>query len=186
MPFSPSTARSSRLPGLIMKVIFAILLAAFAIFVSDSAAGQPGAGAGPSREGRWVWPIDGEQRIIRPFVAPKTVYSAGHRGIDIEAPVGRLVISPDAGVVHFAGIVVDRPVISIRHPDGIISSFEPVTSDLIEGAAVARGSPIGTVESGHCTTGCLHLGVRLHGEYVSPLRYLDGIRRAVLLPTRDG
>ncbi|WP_443208538.1 hypothetical protein [Salinibacterium sp. PAMC 21357] len=40
------------------------------------------------------------------------------------------------------------------------------------------------MQAGHCTRPCLHFGVRVEGEYVSPLNYLSGIPRAVLLPTR--
>jgi hypothetical protein len=42
---------------------------------------------------------------------------------------------------------------------------------------------VGTVATGgHCEGSCIHFGVRLHGEYVSPLLYLAGVPRAVLLP----
>jgi hypothetical protein len=131
----------------------------------------------------WSWPVDPPRAVVRAYVAPLTPYSAGHRGIDIRAPAAP-VRAPAAGIVHFAGVVVDRPVLSIRHPGGVISSFEPVESELVEGEAVARGDPIGTLLPGHCSATCLHMGVRVDGEYVSPLRYLGGIPRAVLLPTR--
>lgn len=141
--------------------------------------------AGPSRadDPQWRWPADEPRSIIRPFIAPETPYSAGHRGIDIRAPSG-VVYAPAGGVVHFAGVVVDRPVLSIRHPDGLLSSYEPVTTTLVEGDAVIRGDVIGTVEPGHCSSLCLHFGVRLNGEYVSPLNFLGGIPWSVLLPTR--
>ena len=92
--------------------------------------------------------------------------------------------SPAAGEVYFAGTVVDRPVLSIRHPDGLLSSFEPVTSPLTAGDVVRRGDRVGTLEPGHCPAVCLHFGVRLHGQYVSPLKYLSGIPHSVLLPVR--
>jgi murein DD-endopeptidase MepM/ murein hydrolase activator NlpD len=59
-----------------------------------------------------------------------------------------------------------------------------VTTTLVEGDAVTRGDVIGTVLPGHCATVCVHLGVRVDGQYVSPLRFLGGIPRAILLPTR--
>lgn len=132
---------------------------------------------------RWQWPVDPPRSIVRPFIAPATPYAPGHRGIDVRAP-GATVYAPTAGVVHFAGFVVDRPVLSIRHPGDLISSYEPVVTDLVAGDAVARGDAIGTVQSGHCAATCLHFGVRLHGEYVSPLLFLGGLPRSVLLPTR--
>ena len=94
------------------------------------------------------------------------------------------MFAPVDGVVHFAGLVVNRGVLSIEHPGGLISSFEPIATTLTAGMAVHRGDTIGTVEPGHCAAVCLHFGVRLHGQYVSPLNYLGGIPRSVLLPTR--
>ena len=41
------------------------------------------------------------------------------------------------------------------------------------GEAVARGQPVGIVaEGGHCDGGCLHLGTRVDGAYVNPMRFL--------------
>lgn len=150
----------------------------------------PAAGATPTHTTpRWNWPIDAPRVIARPFIAPATPYSAGHRGIDLWADAGAAVYAPADGIVHFAGVVVDRPVISVEHPGGLISSFEPVASSLVAGTLVHRGEAIGHIlgapQSGHCGAPCLHFGVRLHGQYVSPLNYLGGIPRSVLLPTRS-
>jgi murein DD-endopeptidase MepM/ murein hydrolase activator NlpD len=122
--------------------------------------------------------------LVRPYIAPATPYGAGHRGIDV-ASTGGGVYSPAAGVVHFAGVVVDRPVLSIRHGGGLLSSFEPVTTELVAGDSVQRGDRVGTLQAGHCSTPCLHFGVRLDGDYVSPLNYLGGIPHSVQLPTRS-
>jgi murein DD-endopeptidase MepM/ murein hydrolase activator NlpD len=143
---------------------------------------QSTAGAAP----RWTWPIAAPRTIVRPFVAPETAYSAGHRGIDLAAAVGTIVFAPADGVIHFSGTVVDRPVLSIEHDGSLLSSFEPVSSGLAVGTTVHRGDPVGTVaaSTGHCASSCLHFGVRLHGQYLSPLNYLGGIPLPVLLPTR--
>jgi murein DD-endopeptidase MepM/ murein hydrolase activator NlpD len=133
----------------------------------------------------WAWPVSQPRMIVRPYIAPPTPYAAGHRGIDIGTSSDQLeVFSPDDGVVHFAGVVVDRPVLSIRHPGGLLSSFEPVTTGLVAGATVHRGQAVGMLQAGHCLRPCLHFGVRLHGEYLSPLNFLGGIPHSVLLPTR--
>ncbi len=135
---------------------------------------------------RWSWPLEPPRTVVRDFEAPPTPYAAGHRGIDLRAPAGTEVLAPEDGVVHFAGVVVDRPVLSIRHADGLLSSFEPVETELVEGDAVQVGDAIGTIaDDEHCAGGCLHVGARLGGtEYVSPLLFLGGVPRAVLLPTR--
>jgi murein DD-endopeptidase MepM/ murein hydrolase activator NlpD len=128
----------------------------------------------------WDWPTSGPHVIVRPFIAPITPYAPGHRGIDVVTD--GTVIAPADGVVYFAGYVVDRPVLSIAHAGGLLSSYEPVTTDLHAGDSVIRGQSIGSVAAGHCPSVCLHFGVRLGGEYVSPLNFLGGIPRSVLLP----
>jgi len=131
----------------------------------------------------WAWPVAAPHPIARPYLAPAGPYGPGHRGIDIRAPAGAEVRAPADGVVHFAGVVVDRPVRSIDHGGGVLSSYEPVVTTLAEGDVVRRGQVIGTLAAGHCTAGtCLHFGVRVDGRYVSPLLFLGGQPRAVLLP----
>jgi murein DD-endopeptidase MepM/ murein hydrolase activator NlpD len=147
------------------------------------AAGDAAGGAAAIR-GSWRWPVGPPHPLARPYLAPPTPYAAGHRGIDIRAEDGTPVRAPDDGVVHFVGVVVDRAVISIDHGDGVLSSFEPVTSSLGTGDAVLRGEVIGTLLAGHCTTPCLHLGARVDGAYVNPLLFLDGVPWSVLLPAR--
>jgi murein DD-endopeptidase MepM/ murein hydrolase activator NlpD len=121
--------------------------------------------------------------VLAPFRAPPTPYTAGHRGIDLVAARGAVVVAPDAGVVRYAGWVGDRFLVSIDHGGGVLSSIEPVQPSVGTGDAVARGSPIGEVAvGGHCADACVHLGVRVDGEYVSPFRFLGGVPRAVLLP----
>ena len=138
---------------------------------------------GPVELGHWAWPVSGTHRIVRPFIAPATPYSAGHRGIDIAASGD--VLAPADGIVHFSGFVVDRDVLSIEHPGDVISSYEPVDSPLRAGDPVTRGEVVGVIEPGHCAELCLHFGVRVHGQYVSPLLFLGGVQRPVLLPTRS-
>ncbi|WBU39165.1 M23 family metallopeptidase [Homoserinibacter sp. YIM 151385] len=133
---------------------------------------------------RWAWPVPSPHPVVRPFEAPASAYSAGHRGLDVAAREGTVITAPADGVVHFAGVVVDRPLLSLDHGGGLLSSFEPVEPLVERGERVARGQPIGELQLGHCAGACLHLGARLEGRYVSPLRYLDGLRPAVLLPVR--
>lgn len=93
-------------------------------------------------------------------------------------------MAPASGTVSFAGRVADREVISIRVDDRTVVSLEPLAvgdSGLQEGDQVARGQALGAVASGgHCESECLHIGVRVDGEYVNPLRYF--LAKPVLLP----
>ncbi len=132
----------------------------------------------------WRWPLPEPHRMIAPFVAPVSPYAAGHRGIDLAAQSGETVLAPHDGVVSFVGVVVDRPVLSITQADDVITTVEPVQALVAVGDRVLAGRQIGTVAAGgHCPPSCLHFGVRLHGRYVSPLLYLGGLQRAILLPT---
>jgi murein DD-endopeptidase MepM/ murein hydrolase activator NlpD len=137
-------------------------------------------GSAPSYP-RWSWPVRGAHTIVRPFIAPATKYSAGHRGIDIAAR-GEIV-APADGVVHFSGVVAGTPAVSIDQGGDILSSFEPVKSSLKRGEQVTRGEVIGHVEAGHCAELCLHFGVRIKGQYVNPMLFLGAVVRPVLLPT---
>lgn len=156
-----------------MRPVFATLLALLLIALPSAATADPA----------WRWPVEGSHAIARPFLAPVTAYSAGHRGVDIAA-TDEMVRAPADGVVHFSGVVVDRPVLSIQHADGLLSSYEPVESGLVRGQAVAAGDVVGRLLPGHCSALCLHFGLRRDGEYISPLTLLGGIEPAVLLPTR--
>ncbi|TFB68146.1 M23 family metallopeptidase [Cryobacterium glaciale] len=144
----------------------------------------PPGGAAPTRADAWRWPLAAPHPVTRAFLAPASPYAGGHRGIDLAAEAQQSVLAPHEGVVSFAGTVVDRPVLSITQPGDVIMTVEPVDAVVAVGDRVRAGQVIGTVGSGgHCPPGCLHLGVRLHGSYVSPLLYLEKLPRAVLLPT---
>ena len=133
--------------------------------------------------GNWVWPIAGSRTVIRPFETPASRYSAGHRGIDIAARPGDPVLAPESGTVRFAGVVVDRPTVTVETSQGVLISIEPLITTVAVGDAVTRGDALGVVgRGGHCDGTCIHLGVRVAGEYVSPMRFFGGVPRAVLLP----
>ena len=144
--------------------------------------------ASPSLErsgAAWKWPVAGWHAIARGYEAPASRYSAGHRGVDIAAATGAEVVAPQPGVIRFAGVVVDRGTVTVATRDGVLISIEPVAAERTTGDAVAEGERLGVVSrGGHCDGSCVHLGVRVHGEYVSPLRFFGGVPRAVLLPLR--
>jgi murein DD-endopeptidase MepM/ murein hydrolase activator NlpD len=167
-----------------------VVLAASVVLTSGAAVPSSTAGAAAASSSfapvvRWSWPVSVPHPVVQAFTAPEHPWSPGHRGIDVGTPAGSAVTAPDDGVVHFSGVVVDRPVLSMRHSDGVLSSLEPVVSDLAAGDAVVRGQVVGTVQAGHCPDlECVHLGARIDGEYVSPLLMLGLGRPSVLLPTR--
>jgi murein DD-endopeptidase MepM/ murein hydrolase activator NlpD len=149
-----------------------------------------GFASGGSAKAGWGWPLIPRPDVVRQFILPPHPWLSGHRGVDLAARAGDQVHSPAAGTVSFAGSVVDRPVLTILHADGIRSSFEPVESPLAVGSAVTTGEVVGTVEpNAHCPPGnsanpdnCLHWGVRVGPDYVDPLQFILDRRPSVLLP----
>lgn len=175
---------------LIARLLGAILLRA--VLLGALLLGAVGYGVGVSGPAavsdagtaRWQPPIETPLRVSGPFRAPPTPYASGHRGIDLPAVPGNAIMAPAAGTVSFAGRVVDRSVLSIRVDARTVVTMEPIdaeTLELSEGDAVVRGQLVGSVGSGgHCDSECLHLGVRVDGEYVNPMRYFSA--KPVLLP----
>nr|WP_274615855.1 M23 family metallopeptidase [Nesterenkonia sp. YGD6] len=134
----------------------------------------------------WRLPVAADE--LRPFARPPSPWGPGHRGVDLgPLSVGATIRAPTDGEVSFTGVVVDRPVLSIRHGKGHLSSFEPVETTLEVGDRVSAGDPAGTLaaSSGHCDAPCLHWGVRLYGEYINPLLLTGDVEASVLLPLGD-
>jgi murein DD-endopeptidase MepM/ murein hydrolase activator NlpD len=173
-------SRLAALSWIVLALAPGQLSAIAVVPATTPSASEPTAAATPAPG--WTWPVSGMRSVTRPFIAPPTRYGAGHRGVDLAAPgEGSLVVAATSGVVHFAGRVVDRGVVTIRAGQ-LLVTVEPVTASVATGDVVRVGGPVGTLEMGHCAEACVHVGVREAGEYVSPMRWLGGLRRAVLLP----
>jgi len=140
----------------------------------------------------WIWPVDAPHRVIREFMAPATEYGPGHRGIDIAADTGAQVRAPAAGRVLFSGSVAGRGVLTIEHPNDVVSTIEPIEASVSVGDVVSSGDVVGVVappdvvwDASHVCS-CVHLGARYRGSYVSPRTLLEQARTAVLKPWGDG
>ena len=110
----------------------------------------------------WTPPVEGANpsSVVREFQGPSAPWGAGHRGIDLSA--SSEVVAPDGGTVRFVGTVVDRPVLTIEHDNGMLSSFEPVATELSVGDVVRRGQVLGSLSGEqHCEVSCVHWGVRI-------------------------
>lgn len=137
----------------------------------------------------WAWPVAPRPAVLRPFDPPDKPWLSGHRGVDLRAASdGATVTSPESGTISFVGVVVDRPVITVDHGNGLRSSFEPVRSTLAKGDTVGKGDALGTLAvTGHCgAIPCVHWGVRRGDDYVNPLRFVMDLRPSILLPLREG
>lgn len=126
--------------------------------------------------------------VARRFEPPVGTYGPGHRGVDLAAPVGTAVRATERGTVHHAGPVAGVVWVSIDHPDGVRTSYGPLTGlRVVRGERIERGHRIGTLAATHHgdasrDTG-LHLGARRGGDYLDPMS-LPGI--AVPRPTLVG
>ena len=129
----------------------------------------------------WTWPIGSNADpppVVARFDPPAQPWLAGHRGVDLGAPGGTPVRAAGDGVVVFAGPLAGRGVVSIAHPGGLRTTYEPVLAAVTRGTVVGRGRVIGAVaawSSAHraCpAASCLHWGARLGDRYIDPLGLL--------------
>jgi murein DD-endopeptidase MepM/ murein hydrolase activator NlpD len=70
-------------------------------------------------------------------------------------------------------------VVSVDHPGGLRTTYEPVTASVHAGDPVALGSPLGVLEPGHpvcALAACLHWGLRRGAVYLDPLLLLKPLR----------
>lgn len=152
-----------------------------ALEVSAARMPDPAGDPGSLPDGDWQWPVEGVRTVIAPFRAPAHDYGPGHRGMDVAA--AGAVRAPASGAVAFRGVVADRPLLTIDHGRGLVTTLEPVQSELSAGTSVRRGDVLATVSSGgHTPAGALHIGVRWNGDYINPMLLFGGVPRAVLLP----
>lgn len=139
--------------------------------------------AAPS--GRYGWPLQPRPTVVRRFDKPAQNWLPGHRGVDLAGTPGEAVLAAGDGIVVFAGTVADKPVVSIDHPGGLRTTYEPVRPEVSVGRRVGRGSRIGTLEAGHEGCGsCLHWGLRSEGGGRRRREYLDPLRLLHLTPLR--
>jgi murein DD-endopeptidase MepM/ murein hydrolase activator NlpD len=137
--------------------------------------------APPARadNGRLEWPLRPRPAVLRMFDPPSPNWNRGHRGIDLAGVPGQLVYAAGAGTVVFVGELAGRTLVSVAHPGGLRTSYEPVRPSVRVGLLVAAGAVIGELEAGHtgCSAAaCLHWGAMWgaasRADYVDPLGLL--------------
>lgn len=118
------------------------------------------------------WPLQPRPAVVRGFDKPEHDWLPGHRGVDLAGSPGQQVLAAGGGTVVFAGTVAGKPVLSIDHPGGLRTTYEPVTPSIPVGRTVDRGTAIGTLDRGHSgcpVSACLHWGLRRGRDYLNPL-----------------
>ncbi|AEX46717.1 putative secreted protein [Corynebacterium diphtheriae INCA 402] len=154
----------------ILTVISSFLLA---LFIAQPASTTP---INPLTS-TYINPATGDPsiaRVIRPFDKPQHNWLKGHRGVDLDIPINGAVRAANSGIIAFAGKVAGKPVISIDHPDGLRTTYQPVTTALNTGDLVERGEIIGVLAPSVDGFPGLHWGV-LQGKdnYLNPLSLLE-------------
>ena len=125
---------------------------------------------------RLQWPLRPRPAVVRGFDAPSPNWQRGHRGVDLAAAPGQPVYAAGAGTVVFAGELAGRSLVSIAHPGGLRTSYEPVHPAVRPGQTVTTQSVIGDLSTGHAgcaAAACLHWGAMwgpaARADYVDPV-----------------
>lgn len=148
---------------------FAVVLMAAALTAAPA-----GAEAGPLQ-----WPLRPAAAVTRGFDAPAPNWTRGHRGVDLAGSTGQTVFASAGGTVVFAGELAGRPLVSVQHPGGLRTSYEPVRPAVRAGQRVEAGTALGVLLDGHAgcpVRACLHWGAMWgpasRADYVDPLALL--------------
>jgi len=106
-------------------------------------------------------PVDAP--VIDPFRPPPQPWLPGNRGIEYETVPGTPVRAAADGVVTFAGSVAGSLHVTVRHADGIRTSYSFLaTVGARTGQRLARGDVVGVAGSR------LHVGARRGDTYIDP------------------
>jgi murein DD-endopeptidase MepM/ murein hydrolase activator NlpD len=126
------------------------------------------------------WPLRPHPAVVRTFDAPSPDWNRGHRGVDLAGNAGQPVYAAGAAAVVYAGTLAGRQVVSLAHPGGLHTSYEPVRASVQVGQQLTAGTVIGQLLAGHpgCpVAACLHWGAMwgpaARADYVDPLGLLS-------------
>lgn len=128
----------------------------------------------------YSWPVR-NPNVTNDFDGPEQPWLPGHRGVDLDAAEHTQLIAPADGTIAFVGKVAGKDVVTIKHNNGVTSTFEPATTTSAIGDKVSKEQPFAMVsgESDHCEETCVHWGLKQSDTYLDPNRYTEK-RRIVL------
>lgn len=107
---------------------------------------------------------------------PFTGASAMHAGIDFKGPIGTPIMAAADGVVSYAGVHSGYGnCVEITHANGLVTRYAHLSSFSVTlGQKVVRGVQIARMGStGRSTGPHLHFEVRLNGQAINPLKFLE-------------
>jgi murein DD-endopeptidase MepM/ murein hydrolase activator NlpD len=128
---------------------------------------------------RLLWPLRPPPAVVRSFDAPSPNWNRGHRGVDLAGRPGQQVYAAGDATVVYAGTLAGRQLVSLAHPGGLHTSYEPVRAGVRVGQRLTAGAAIGELQAGHSgcpVAACLHWGAMWgpasRADYVDPLGLL--------------
>lgn len=162
-------------------VVLAVLVAA-ALVAATLAAPLPAAAADATTSTvRYGPAVAGP--VLEAFDPPPQPWMAGNRGTDYQVEAGASVVAAADGEVVFAGAVAGALHVTVRHPDGLRTSYSFLAEVTVRvGQPVVRGQTVGVAG------GPVHVGVRTpDGTYLDPEALFRGALRprVVLVPGTD-
>lgn len=107
---------------------------------------------------------------------PNVGASNYHYGIDIAWKKGTPIVAADGGIVTVVKTIDSFGLyLCIDHGGEMVTLYSHLDSTTVKvGDRVARGQVIGYMgESGNATAPCLHFEVRVNGDRVNPLKYVN-------------
>lgn len=166
----------------VVAVAFVVVLVSTVAVVTPLPSPLPAlSSAGAIEVVAYTAPVEGP--VVSPFDLPPRPWQRGNRGIDFAPPPGTPVRAAAAGEVVFAGAVGGALHVTLRHADGLRTSYSFLAQVAVRvGATVRAGEAVGVAG------GPFHFGVRTpDGEYLDPSALLAGrlAPRPVLVPGTD-
>lgn len=147
------------MPVFVVRSVVALVVIAMVVVFAAPAAAAADLAYSP--------PVDAP--ISDPFRPPTTPYGPGNRGIEYATPAGTTVRAAADGTLVFAGVVAARRWVTIRHDDGVRTTYGPLDDFLVGlGSNVRRGDPIGV------TSGALLFTARVGDAYIDPASLFNG------------
>jgi hypothetical protein len=162
------------MPRFVVRVIVAMtVIASFVMSAAPAAARR----TEPS-PGTVVYTPPVDASVQDPFRPPPTPYGSGNRGIEYATAEGTVVAAAADGTVTFAGVVAGRRWVTIRHSDGVRTTYGPLLDIAVAaGDQVSRGDAIGS------SAGALLFTARIGDAYIDPASLFGaGPPRVYLVP----
>lgn len=165
--------------ALVVGGVAAVPVALQAVPPEDPASSAPVA-AEVASDVRYQPPV--AAAVVDAFRPPSTFAGAGNRGLEYDTAAGQVVVASAAGTVVFAGQVGGSNHVTIRHADGLRTSYSQLA--VID---VGVGDVIGDQQHVGSAGPDFHFGVRVGDTYLDPAALfsasaLTESRTAVLLP----